>query len=460
MRLPKKITLFVFLCLVTLKIAAQSVGGITSGAQTYCDTLNSGFISVTGHVGNVTTWQSSINGGVTWISNGNTTTSQSYFNLKQSTCYRAIVQNGAFPPDTSTVACVTIYLPSVGGVISGGGIFCGNSGAGTLNLSGNTGNVLYWQFSITNGSTWSNITNTTTTLAYSNITQNTLYRAIVRNSSFCINDTSSLATFVINPLTVSGTISSVGSTTVCYAINTSSINLTGNVGNVLYWLSSADNGLTWSTIANTTNNLILSGFKAFASINILKALVQSANCSIDSTNSLKITILTPFPVNAGLDTTISQGQSATLNGTGTGIPSWSPAADLSNSNTYSPTATPIITTNYTLTVTDANSCTNFDTVLVTVIPLTFDGQISNVFSPNGDGINDNWYIENIKYYPQNEVIVYNIYGNIVFTKKAYDNDWQGTYNGAALPDGTYFYVIKIDDSSAVLKGSLDIIKNK
>ena len=40
------------------------------------------------------------------------------------------------------------------------------------------------------------------------------------------------------------------------------------------------------------------------------------------------------------------------------------------------------------------------------------------------------------------------------------NDWQGTFNGAPLPDGTYFYVIQINDSNSVLKGSLDILKSK
>ena len=458
MNVQKKITLFVFMCLITLKITAQSIGGSTTGTQTYCDTsLNSGFISVTGYVGNIITWLYSTDGGINYTSNGNTFSTQSYYHLQQSTCYKAVVQNGAFPPDTSSVSCITIYLPTVAGTILGGGTFCGSSGTGTLNLSGNTGNVLYWQFSTTNGSTWSNITNTTTTLAYSPITQNTLYRAIVQNSSFCLKDTSSLAVFVINPLTVSGSLSSVGSTTVCYAVNSSSINLSGNVGNILYWLSSTNNGLTWSTISNTTNALIVNGLTVSTKF---KALVQSANCSIDSTNGLNFTVLIPSAVNAGPDTTISQGQSASLNGIGTGTPFWSPSSDLDNSTIFNPQATPIITTNYILTVTDANSCSNSDTVLITVIPLTFNGVIANVFSPNGDGINDTWYIENIKYYPKNEVSIYNIYGNIVFNKQAYNNDWDGTYNGKPLPDGTYYYVVKIDETSAAIKGSLDILRNK
>ena len=458
MRLQRKITLFVFLCFITLKISAQSVGGVASGAQTYCDTSNSGFVSITGYTGNVTTWQYSTNGGATWTNNGNAFTSQSYFNLKQSTCYRAIVQNGAFPPDTSTIACVTIYLPSKGGSIIGGGAFCGSSGIGNLYLTGNIGNVLNWQSSVNNGTTWSTISNTNTVLPHANITQTTIYRAIVQNSSFCLIDTSLQTSITINPQTVAGTLTTVGTNTVCPAINSSSINLSGNVGNVLYWLLSSDNGLTWSPIANTTNTLTLNGLTQTASF---KAVVQSANCNIDSTNAVKITVLPSYSVNAGDDVTISQGQSTTLNGSGTGSPLWlSTSSDLSTYTSFNPVATPSITTSYILQVTDANSCVNSDTVLVTVIPLTFNGIITNVFSPNGDGINDTWYIENIKYYPNNEVTIYNIYGNIVFTKQGYNNDWQGTYNDAPLPDGTYFYVIKINKESPSIKGSLDILRNK
>lgn len=455
--LRKSILLFVFLCLTTIRISAQSIGGVTTGAAPYCDTLNTGFISVSAYVGTVTTWLYSIDGGANWISNGNTFSSQSYYHLKQTTCYKAVIKNGAFPPDTSTVACITIYTPTNGGTIIGGGTFCGGSGVGILNLTGNIGNVLQWQLSINGGSTWSTISNTTTTLSYSNITQNTLYQAIVQNGSFCLVDTSSIANFTINPLTVAGSISSASSTTVCYFTNSNAINLSGNVGNVLYWISSIDNGTTWNSISNTTNTFVTSGL---INTTLFGAVIQSANCAIDTTNKLKINVLVQNTVNAGPDVIISQGQSTTLNGSGTGTPLWIPASGLDNPGIFNPIATPIETTNYILTISDANSCINSDTLMVTVLPITFDGLISSVFTPNGDGINDNWYIENINFYPENEVTVYNIYGNSVFNKKGYNNDWQGTFNGAPLPDGTYFYVIQINGSNAVLKGSLDILKSK
>ncbi|HRG01638.1 MAG TPA: gliding motility-associated C-terminal domain-containing protein [Bacteroidia bacterium] len=453
----KHILLFVFLFLLKTTFYSQSVGGITSGAQTYCDTSNSGFISLTGYVGNITSWQYSTNGGSTWINNGNTFNTQSYFNLKQSTCYRAIVKNGSFPSDTSTMSCIDVYAPSKGGTISGGGTFCGGSGTGTLNLIGSIGNVLKWQFSLDAGNSWTDISNSTTNLSYTNITQDKLYRAIVRNGATCPTDTSSIASFSIIPQTVAGSLNSVNTQTMCYGTSSNTINLSGNTGNVLYWISSTNNGASWNNISNNTTSINITGI---ALTTLFKAVVQNANCNIDTTNSLQITILPSFTVNAGKDSTIIQGQSIQLNGSGNGTPQWSPATGLNNINILNPFANPENTTYYILTITDTNSCSYSDTVLITVISNEFSGIVSSVFTPNGDGINDNWFIENIDFYPENEVNIYNIYGNIVYSKKGYKNDWQGTYNNAPLPDGTYYYILKIGESKKLIKGSVDIIRNK
>ena len=72
----------------------------------------------------------------------------------------------------------------------------------------------------------------------------------------------------------------------------------------------------------------------------------------------------------------------------------------------------------------------------------------NGFSPNGDGVNDTWVIKNLELYPDNELIIFNRWGNEVFSVKGYRNDWSGDSNskftiGNGLPVGTYFYVLKI-----------------
>lgn len=441
----------------TIQINAQSVGGSTSGAQTYCDTINSGFISVTGYVGTIINWQFSTDGGTNWTNNANTFSTQSYYNLKQNTCYRAIVKNGTFPPDTSSIECITVYLPALGGTINGGGVFCGNTGTGTLTLTGKRGNVLRWEFSTNNGSSWTPIANTTTTQTYPNLTSNRLYWAIVQNGPTCKIDTSTIASFSVVPQTVSGSISAVNTTTMCNYFNSNTLNLSGNVGNVLYWLFSTNNGTSWNTISDTTNSLNINDLTQNTWYSVV---VQNAICNIDTTNIIKTTILAPIAVNAGRDTIIGIGLSTTLSAIGIGTVSWSPTSGLDDPTILNPIATPTVTTDYILTITNSIGCYNNDTVTVVVLPKTFNGIITNVFSPNEDGINDYWYIENIQYYPFNEVTVYNIYGNIVFSTKAYNNDWPGTYNGTPLPDGTYFYVLKPDNENPAIKGTIDILRSK
>ena len=75
---------------------------------------------------------------------------------------------------------ITVDPPSVPGTLTGGGTFCGLNASGTLTLSGYTGNIVNWEYSINNGVTWLPITNTTNTEVYTSLTQTTLYRSYLR----------------------------------------------------------------------------------------------------------------------------------------------------------------------------------------------------------------------------------------------------------------------------------------
>jgi gliding motility-associated-like protein len=92
-------------------------------------------------------------------------------------------------------------------------------------------------------------------------------------------------------------------------------------------------------------------------------------------------------------------------------------------------------------VTDANGCTNWDTVTVFVYP---EIDIPNGFSPNGDGKNDYWIIDNIQQFPDCEVEVYNRWGEQLFYSKGYATPFDGKYKGQDLPVGTYYYIIRLN----------------
>lgn len=86
--------------------------------------------------------------------------------------------------------------------------------------------------------------------------------------------------------------------------------------------------------------------------------------------------------------------------------------------------------------------------------------IYNGFTPDGDGLNDNWVIENIENFPNNTVTIFNRWGNKIWSTSNYNNVsniWNGKLqSGASLPSGTYFYVIEIDNGSAIKKGWVEL----
>ncbi len=89
------------------------------------------------------------------------------------------------------------------------------------------------------------------------------------------------------------------------------------------------------------------------------------------------------------------------------------------------------------------------------------------FTPNGDGINDFFYIEDIEDYPNNTVQIFNRWGNKVFEIAGYNNQdriWTSesnfgiVYGDKRVPDGTYYYLIDLGDGSAPLSGFVVISK--
>jgi gliding motility-associated-like protein len=68
-------------------------------------------------------------------------------------------------------------------------------------------------------------------------------------------------------------------------------------------------------------------------------------------------------------------------------------------------------------------------------------EIVDFFSPNGDGLNDLWMDDTFLRYTDNKVWIYSRSGQLVFEKSNYQNNWGGEFEGAPLPEGSYFYII-------------------
>lgn len=127
-----------------------------------------------------------------------------------------------------------------------------------------------------------------------------------------------------------------------------------------------------------------------------------------------------------------------------------------------PTISSLIAGQYKVSILDSNNC-RLDTSFIINRRCRIDTstfKVYDIITPNGDNSNDKWIIANIEKYPNNEMFIYNRWGQIVYTKKAYTNDWEGTnQEGKELPAAAYFYIIKLnDDKNTVWEGSVTILR--
>ena len=134
---------------------------------------------------------------------------------------------------------------------------------------------------------------------------------------------------------------------------------------------------------------------------------------------------------------------------------WTPAIYLNNDTIANPVCTPSKDVSYELIVKDALGCTSTGDIMVKVLK---HPEIPNVFTPNGDGINDRWQIKNLADYADCTVDIYDRYGQLIYQSVGYSNAWDGTSKGKQLPAGTYYYIINPKNSLKPISGFVDIVK--
>jgi gliding motility-associated-like protein len=158
-------------------------------------------------------------------------------------------------------------------------------------------------------------------------------------------------------------------------------------------------------------------------------------------------------INRILDNTVAENDIPSGNGTNIWTIISQPAHGsivFNADGTYTYTANPNFSGSDTFTyrLCDADGDCNQATVTISIIEFLTPNQI---FTPNGDGNNDTFFIEGIEFYPNNRLIIYNRWGNVVYEKAGYANDWDGFSNmriigNTSLPVGTYFYMLEYGDN--------------
>lgn len=112
---------------------------------------------------------------------------------------------------------------------------------------------------------------------------------------------------------------------------------------------------------------------------------------------------------------------------------------------------------YLLTVTDMMGCTGFLSVFVDLVEVDCIG-IPTSFTPNSDGINDTWIIQNSELYPEADYRIHNRWGQEVYQISGTWQPWDGTWKGKPISAETYYYFIRLTPDSETLQGTVTIVR--
>lgn len=362
-----------------------------------------GTITVTA-TGGTAPYQYTINGGTTWQS------SNVFTGLGGGT-YNVIVKDAANCTSSQLPVTLAVSNP-MAQTIAKTDADCSVRGSITITATGGTSP---YDYSINGGTSWQS-SNTFTGLAAGN------YTVVSRNPATSCTVTTNVTITFTNNLTLAA----IPGTSICYG-NSYSPTVTTNA-----------TGFSWTPTTGVNNPAIANPVFNPSTTTVYTLQATLGTCA--ASQGMTVTIFPGATSNAGADAIIIAGDQYPMQASGSaGTYLWTPSTGLNNAAILNPIATPAATTTYSLRVTTSQGCLATDNVTITVIPYCIKPM--NAFTPNNDGINDLWLITNGNCLSNAKVQVFNRYGAKVFEDLDYKNNWDGTYQGKPMPDGTYYYVI-------------------
>lgn len=178
--------------------------------------------------------------------------------------------------------------------------------------------------------------------------------------------------------------------------------------------------------------------------------------------TFNVTVKAPLQIAITSDkgTTIGKGETIHLTASGGVKYSWTSANGIiSGQQSNVLTIRPSETTTYKVRVTNAEGCE--DELTMTIVA-TEDYQLvtgANIITPNGDGINDHLEIKNIDMYPKSEIKIFDRAGRLVYSTSNYKNDWDGSFQGSLLAEGSYYYIVDFGPAVGKKKGFISIVRD-
>jgi len=423
----------------TVTSDCAAVAGYIVAPDTVCSGLNSGNMTLSGSTGNVVDWIYTIDGGSSWTWAMNPSATQPYSNINTQMEWWVLMGSpyGYCPNDSSAHITINTIPQTWPGTLPADFDICDNGNGGAINVTGFTGDILGWEYSDDFGSTWTPIASTNDSIWYDNLTDTISYHVEVKNG-ICPAMFSAPVILTLIPGSDAGDI--IGELLVCNYENDSSLEINPVTGSIVDWNISTDNGTTW---VGTGVSDTLYEYNGLLNYTVFAVLVQEGNCPYDT--AFHSIVVLPLAISAGTDISIFEEDSTQLSASGGSFFTWFPDYNMSDAGIYNPIVWPEVTTTYNVAISDINGCTDTASVTITVMANLSEIIVPNLITPNADSYNDILVIQNIETYPNNEIVIFNGYGQVVYQSSPYNNDWDATFGGTVIPDGTYFYVLDLHD---------------
>jgi gliding motility-associated-like protein len=274
----------------TVVAFAASQGGVLSGSSQVCSGTNSGTVVLSGYVGSIVGWVSSIdnfNNDVEYIAT--TSSFLQFTNIITTTSFKARIQNGVCPIQRSAAATITIIQSDTGVYVGGDSalIACGGTNQVSITIDPSFSNIVKWQ---TSSDSFlvdiQNVASTASSIVFKNINNTTYYRAALQRGACSVAYSKPFVAKVLDQA-LAGTVD--GSEIYCSSISGNGVLTFTGLGSIIKWQSSIDNFLTVIDISTTGSFLPYSSLNQTTSFRVISTSASSI-CPVSYSTIAKIIV--------------------------------------------------------------------------------------------------------------------------------------------------------------------------
>ena len=258
----------------------------------------------------------------------------------------------------------------------------------------------------------------------------------------------------------------IGSSSICIGSNAPVV-FTGTPNAIVSYNLNGGSNQTITLSNSGSASFMSNNVNADQTFNLVSVTNASTGCNLNTSSSINIIVVAyPLAPNVSNDSTYCEQDNIdllTAQANGGGVLKWYSDAVLTDSIGTGISFNPnYFTSSYYVTETNLIGCESLPSV-INITVNKCEVKVPSAFTPDGDGVNDNWELEHLDLiYPKNVVKIFNRWGGIVFESTAggYEkHPWDGKIKQDDLPVASYYYIIEYNDAKTEsVKGIVTIIR--